>query len=109
MGIDYFIATQYCDGIFAYSPEYIDAGEVAWASFIYLSLFSMFLGFFFWYEGLAVGGIARVSQVQLIQPFCTLVAASILLGDPLTLMNLIFAVLVVSTVVLGKRMLVKRV
>lgn len=92
-----------------YRPEYIDAGAVAWTSFIYLSLFSMFLGFFFWYEGLAVGGIARVSQVQLIQPFCTLVAASILLGDPLTLMNLIFAVLVVSTVVLGKRMLVKRV
>jgi drug/metabolite transporter (DMT)-like permease len=92
-----------------YSPEYIDAGAVAWTSFIYLSLFSMFLGFFFWYEGLAVGGIARVSQVQLIQPFCTLVVASILLGDPLTLMNLIFAVLVVSTVMLGKRMLVKRV
>jgi drug/metabolite transporter (DMT)-like permease len=68
----------------------------------------MFLGFFFWYEGLAIGGIARVSQVQLIQPFCTLVAASILLGDSLTVMNLIFAVLVVSTVILGKRMLIKR-
>jgi drug/metabolite transporter (DMT)-like permease len=68
----------------------------------------MFLGFFFWYEGLAIGGIARVSQVQLIQPFCTLIAASILLGDSLTLMNIIFAVLVVSTVMLGKRMLVKR-
>jgi drug/metabolite transporter (DMT)-like permease len=69
----------------------------------------MFLGFFFWYEGLAVGGIARVSQVQLIQPFCTLLAASILLGDSLTLMNVVFAVLVISTVILGKRMLVKRV
>jgi len=46
--------------------------------------------------------------VQLIQPFCTLVAASILLGDSLTVMNLIFAVLVVSTVMLGKRMLVQR-
>jgi drug/metabolite transporter (DMT)-like permease len=68
----------------------------------------MYFGFFFWYEGLAVGGIARVSQVQLIQPFCTLVAASILLGDLLTVMNLVFAVLVVSTVVLGKRMLVRR-
>lgn len=91
-----------------YSPEYIDAGAVAWTSFLYLSLFSMFLGFFFWYEGLAIGGIARVSQVQLTQPFCTLVAASILLGDSLTVMNLIFAVLVVSTVVLGRRMLIKR-
>jgi hypothetical protein len=46
--------------------------------------------------------------VQLIQPFCTLLAASILLGDSLTLINVVFAVLVVSTVILGKRMLVKR-
>ena len=91
-----------------YNPEYIYAGTVAWTSFVYLSLFPMFLGFFFWYEGLAIGGIARVSQVQLIQPFCTLVAASILLGDSLTVMNLIFAVMVVSTVILGKRMLVRR-
>jgi len=71
-------------------------------------LFPMFIGFFFWYEGLAIGGIARVSQVQLIQPFCTLFAASILLGDSITVLNLVFAVLVVSTVILGKSMLVKR-
>lgn len=91
-----------------FNPEYINAGDVAWISFVYLSLFPMFLGFFFWYEGLAIGGIARVSQVQLVQPFCTLLAASVLLGDPMTAMNLVFAVLVVSTVILGKRMLVKR-
>jgi drug/metabolite transporter (DMT)-like permease len=83
-------------------------GPIAWMSFAYLSLFSMYIGFFFWYEGLAVGGIARVSQVQLTQPFCTLVAASILLGDSLTIMNVVFAFLVVSTVILGKRMLIKR-
>lgn len=91
-----------------FSSEYLSADIFAWISFLYLSLFSMFLGFFFWYEGLAIGGIARVSQVQLIQPFCTLVAASILLGDHLTLMNMVFAFLVVSTVILSKRMLVKR-
>lgn len=94
---------------FTFEPTYFDAGISAWAIFIYLSLFPMFIGFFFWYEGLAIGGIARVSQVQLIQPFCTLIAASILLGDSLTWMNLIFAVLVVSTVILGKQMLIKRV
>jgi drug/metabolite transporter (DMT)-like permease len=93
---------------FTFSMQYIDAGLMAWTILIYLSLFPMFIGFFFWYEGLAVGGIARVSQVQLIQPFCTLVAASVLLGDSLTIVNLVFAFLVVSTVILGKRMLVKR-
>jgi len=93
---------------FTFESAYIEAGTLAWITFVYLSLFPMFLGFFFWYEGLAIGGIARVSQVQLIQPFCTLVAASVLLGDSLTWMNLVFAVLVVSTVVLGKQMLIKR-
>ena len=93
---------------FTFNTQYIHASPIAWTSFIYLSLFSMFIGFFFWYEGLAIGGIARVSQVQLTQPFCTLVVASILLGDALTIMNLVFAFLVVSTVILGKRMLVKR-
>jgi drug/metabolite transporter (DMT)-like permease len=94
---------------FTFNPQYIHVGPIAWTSFLYLSLFSMFIGFFFWYEGLAIGGIARVSQVQLTQPFCTLVVASILLGDSLTIMNLVFAFLVVSTVILGKRMLIKRV
>ena len=92
-----------------FDPQYINAGPIAWTSFIYLSLFSMYIGFFFWYEGLAVGGIARVSQVQLTQPFCTLIAASVLLGDSLTIMNLVFDFLVISTVILGKKMLVKRV
>ena len=92
-----------------FDPQYMNAGPIAWTSFIYLSLFSMYIGFFFWYEGLAIGGIARVSQVQLTQPFCTLIAASVLLGDSLTIMNLVFAFLVISTVILGKKMLVKRV
>jgi len=91
-----------------FNSDYLEAGTIPWISFVYLSLFPMFIGFFFWYEGLAIGGIARVSQVQLIQPFCTLFAASILLGDLITVLNLVFAVLVVSTVILGKSMLVKR-
>ena len=97
--------------IFSYltfDSAYLNVGTFAWSIFVYLSLFPMFLGFFFWYEGLAIGGIARVSQVQLIQPFCTLIVASILLGDSLTWTNVVFAVLVVSTVILGKRMLIKR-
>lgn len=97
--------------IFSYltfDSAYLNVGTFAWSIFVYLSLFPMFLGFFFWYEGLAIGGIARVSQVQLIQPFCTLIVASILLGDSLTWTNVVFTVLVVSTVILGKRMLIKR-
>lgn len=94
--------------VFSFDAAYWGANPFIWTSFIYLGLFPMYLGFFFWYGGLAIGGIARVSQVQLIQPFCTLIAASLILGDRLTLMNMVFAFLVVSTVVLSKKMLVKR-
>jgi len=44
-------------------------GPPAWLSLAYVSIFSMLVGFVFWYRGLALGGIAAVSQLQLLQPF----------------------------------------
>jgi drug/metabolite transporter (DMT)-like permease len=72
-------------------------------SFVYVGLVSMYIGFFFWYRGLALGGVARVGQVQLLQPFLTLVGAYFLLGEPITAMNVGFAVSVLAVVVLGKK------
>ena len=86
----------------------VSASAKAWAGFAYVSLFSMFIGFFFWYKGLALGGIARVSQVQLLQPFMTLLGAALVLGEPLLLQNLLFAAAVVSVVAIGRRMPVRR-
>jgi drug/metabolite transporter (DMT)-like permease len=57
-------------------------GQGAWAAFAYLSLVSMFLGFFAWYRGLALGRMAQVSQVQLVQPVLSLLWAGLLLGEP---------------------------
>jgi drug/metabolite transporter (DMT)-like permease len=54
----------------------------AWAGFAYVSVFSMFVGFLFWYRGLARGGAARVGQVQLLQVFAGLGLAALLLGEP---------------------------
>jgi drug/metabolite transporter (DMT)-like permease len=68
----------------------------------------MFIGFFFWYGGMAIGGISRVSQVQLLQPFCTLLASVVLVHEPITFINIIFATLVITTVMIGRKMLVKR-
>jgi drug/metabolite transporter (DMT)-like permease len=53
----------------------------AWLGFGYVTLFSMFIGFFFWYRGLALGGTARVSQVQLFQPFLGLALAALILDE----------------------------
>jgi drug/metabolite transporter (DMT)-like permease len=53
----------------------------AWLGLVYVSLFSMLIGFFFWYRGLAQGGIAAVGQLQLLQPFMGLTLAATLLGE----------------------------
>ncbi len=71
--------------------------------FLYVSLFSMFLGFFAWYEGLALGGIARVGQLQLLQPFLTMLASTVLLGEHLTIITVGFAMAVIVCVALGKQ------
>ncbi|VXC57329.1 Uncharacterized transporter YdeK [Arthrobacter sp. 9AX] len=60
------------------------AGLVQWMAFAYLGVISMFLGFFAWYRGLAIGPIASVSQMQLIQPVLTICWAGLLLGESLT-------------------------
>jgi drug/metabolite transporter (DMT)-like permease len=60
------------------------ATPVEWAAFAYLAVVSMYLGFFAWYRGLAIGPMARVSQVQLVQPVLTIMWAALLLGEELT-------------------------
>jgi drug/metabolite transporter (DMT)-like permease len=62
----------------------------------------MFLGFFAWYRGLLLGGIARVGQLQLFQPFLTIFSSAILLGEPMTLTTLGFAFGVLVCVTLGR-------
>jgi drug/metabolite transporter (DMT)-like permease len=58
-------------------------GIPAWISLAYVSIFSMLVGFVFWYRGLALGGIAGVSQLQLLQPFLGLFFAAVLLHEPI--------------------------
>ncbi|MGQ2980993.1 MAG: DMT family transporter [Polaromonas sp.] len=75
----------------------------AWVGFAYVSLFSMWIGFFAWYRGLALGGTMRVSQVQVLQPFLSMLFAVPLLGERLDAMTVVFAVAVLAVVWLGKR------
>ncbi|MBC8259405.1 MAG: DMT family transporter [SAR324 cluster bacterium] len=73
-------------------------------SFLYLALVSQLFGFFLWNKGLALGGIARVSQTQLLQPIVTLVASALLLNEIVDLQTVIFTLLVVGSVAIGKQM-----
>ncbi|MFC4065214.1 DMT family transporter [Actinoplanes subglobosus] len=79
------------------------AGPAGWAAFGYLTVVSMFLGFFAWYAGLARGGIARVGQIQLVQPVLTLLWSALLLGEQVGVTAIGAAVVVVAFVVLTQR------
>jgi drug/metabolite transporter (DMT)-like permease len=68
-----------------------------------LGVFSMYLGFFAWNAALAMGGVARIGQVQLLQVFLTLIWAWILLDEPLSASVWLFATLVMCSVYFGKR------
>jgi drug/metabolite transporter (DMT)-like permease len=75
----------------------------AWGGFAYVTVFSMWLGFFAWYRGLALGGAVRVSQVQLVQPFLALLFAVPVLGERLEPTTILFSLAVIGVVFIGRR------
>ncbi|WP_438868868.1 DMT family transporter [Pseudomonas sp. L1(2025)] len=75
----------------------------AWLSLGYVSLFSMLIGFVFWYRGLAQGGIAAVGQLQLLQPFFGLALAAGLLHEQVSLGMLLVTVAVIGCVAGAKQ------
>lgn len=87
-----------------YLPPSVDAVSAgAWLGLGYVSLFSMFVGFIFWYRGLAQGGIASVGQVQLLQPFFGLVLAATLLHEKVSIGMLAVTVGVILCVAGSRR------
>ncbi|PYM55597.1 MAG: EamA family transporter [Candidatus Rokuibacteriota bacterium] len=80
----------------------------AWLGFAYVSVVSMFLGFFAWYRGLALGGIAKVGQLQLAQPVLTLAWSALLLGETLTTPTVVASIVILALVALGRRARVGR-
>ncbi|TWB07478.1 DMT family transporter [Bradyrhizobium stylosanthis] len=78
-------------------------GAPAWIGLAYVSVFSMFVGFIFWYRGLAIGGIARVGQLQQLQPFFGLALAGFLLHEPVAWSMIAATALVVVCVFFARR------
>jgi drug/metabolite transporter (DMT)-like permease len=85
-------------------PSMAVIGPASWWAFGYVAVFSMWLGFFAWYRGLALGGAVRVSQVQLVQPFIALLVAVPLLGERVDAATIGFGLAVIATVFIGKTM-----
>jgi drug/metabolite transporter (DMT)-like permease len=89
--------------LFTLPSSWIGIGAPAWISLGYVSIFSMLIGFVFWYRGLALGGIASVGQLQLLQPFFGLILAAALLHEPIAWTMIAATAVVVLCVVGAKR------
>ena len=81
----------------------------SWAALGYVSLFSMLIGFIFWYKGLAAGGIAAVGQLQLLQPFFGLGLSAALLHETVSPLMLAVTLGVVLCVVGSRKFARQRV
>lgn len=88
--------------------SFSSVGAPSWAGFLYVTVMSQYVGFFAWNAGLKLGGVARVSQIQLLQTFVTLAVAALLLAEPIDATTLLFAVAVVAVVALGRQAPVRR-
>ena len=93
---------------FVWEPRFIQASSAAFWSLMYLGAFSMLLGFFAWNIGLAMGGIARVGQVQLLQTFFTLGLSALLVSEHIGWDTLAFATAVVALVAIARRAPIKK-
>lgn len=87
-----------------YFPQQLNSIPVsAYFGLAYVSLFSMLIGFFFWYKGLASGGIAKIGQIQLIQPFIGLILCALILHEHVSSLMIIVSIAVVVCVVMARK------
>jgi drug/metabolite transporter (DMT)-like permease len=89
--------------LIAWPATFSGVGAPAWAGLTYVSVFSMLIGFVFWYRGLALGGIAKVGQLQLLQPFFGLALSAVLLHEPVAIGMVGVTAVIVACVAGAKR------
>lgn len=92
-----------CLGFINFPPSLESISVRAWVSVAYVSVFSMFVAFIFWYRGLAQGGIATVGQLQLLQPFFGLAWAALFLGEEVSIEMLAVTIAVILCVAATKK------
>ena len=84
--------------VWRWPASFTEVSIPAWVGLAYVSVFSMLIGFVFWYRGLALGGIAAVGQLQLLQPFMALCWAAALLGEEVSPLMIVVTIAVVACV-----------
>ena len=81
---------------------------ISWLAFLYVAIFSQWIGFFAWYKGLDIGGAVRVSQVQLLMPFFTFAFSIYLLGETLDFLTIIFSIAIILLIYLSRKMAITK-
>jgi drug/metabolite transporter (DMT)-like permease len=87
---------------FSISVNMLQAPIEAWFCLFYLGVVSQFLAYVAWYDGMSIGGIARVGQIQYLQPFFMIGFSVVFLGESITWLTIVLAILVVICVIIGK-------
>ncbi|MDN3495468.1 DMT family transporter [Planococcus sp. APC 4015] len=93
---------------FSIAQQAPTAGGAGWASFAYLAVVSMFLGFFAWYRGLAIGPMSIVSQTQLVQPVLSIAWAALILHEHITWQTVLGGAAVILCAGLAVRIRMRR-
>lgn len=93
---------------FLWPADIAQAPAKAWAGFAYVATVSMYLAFFVFNAAMAMAGIARVGQLMLLQPFVVVALSIPVNGESFDIDTVLFAALVVATVLIGQRMRVRR-
>ena len=95
-------------GLIAALGSDLHAGDDAWLGFAYVSVISALIGFFPWYAGLARGGVAKIGQIQLLQPLLTLAWSALLLDEHIGAATIVASIAVLASVVATQRARVAR-
>ena len=90
-----------------YFPK-TEINVISWLAFLYVAIFSQWIGFFAWYKGLDIGGAVRVSQVQLLMPFFTFAFSIYLLGETLDFLTIIFSIAIILLIYLSRKMVITK-
>jgi drug/metabolite transporter (DMT)-like permease len=94
---------------FGFAIYYFPKNEInitAWIGFLYVAIFSQWIGFFAWYKGLYLGGAIRVSQIQLLMPFLTFAFSIYILGEILDFLTIIFSTAIIMLIYLSRKTVV---
>jgi drug/metabolite transporter (DMT)-like permease len=79
---------------------------ISWLGFLYVAIFSQWIGFFAWYKGLDIGGAVRVSQIQLLMPFFTFAFSIYLLGETLDFLTIVFSIAIILLIYFSRKMVI---